>query len=162
MTDYPFSWIYTILDYPTVREYLGIEGAETRENMVPQARLEHGASLLHFMFGNRTLGKNAAISDSRQIGGLASALASPEKVQLLKEGKSLSEVNMLTKPIGERLADGLGGIRDTLRDLIAGLSEQEVERSVAVDLFPVAHGNRRMAIDLAKRIKEAAEDGEEE
>lgn len=162
VTDYPFSWVYTVLGYAAVREYLGIEDSETRESVIAEDKLERGGLLLNLMFGNRTLGRNAAIEDSRQLGKLAAAFTSSEKVQLLREGKPLAEVEVLTQPVERRLEDGLGVIRETLRDLIARLSEQKVGQDVAVELIPVARGNRRMAADLVKRIEEAAGRDQEE
>ena len=161
VVQYPFSWIYTMLGYSEVRKYLGIRGDEARKNMLAEDRFERGGLLLHLMFGNSAHGTSAAINESRQLKALASAFESPEKVRLLQEGKPLSEVEMLTQPIERRLSEGLGLIRNTLRDLIARLSEQEIEQEVATDLVPTAQKNRKMAIDLDRRIKEAAY-GEEE
>ena len=162
MTDYPFSWIYTVLGYVTVREYLGIEDSEARENMIAEDKLERGELLLNLMFGNKARGQNAAIDDSRQLKELASAFANPEKIQLLEDGKSLSEVEILTQPIEQRLAEGLRVIRSIFHDLITRLSEQEVDKSVAADLIPMAQKNQRMGTDLVTRIKKAASIDEEE
>ena len=108
------------------------------------------------MFGDKSRGRNAAVEDSRQLGQLASALASAEKVRLLEQGKTLAEIETLTQPIEQRLSEGLGFVRDTLRDLIARLSEQDVERETATDLLPTSNGNRKMAAELDKRLKEVA------
>lgn len=154
VTEYPFSWVYTVLGYATVRSFLNLEDGGAQREPLGGERLDSGGLLLRVMFGDKSSGRNAAVGDSRQLGSLASALASPEKVRLLEQGKTLAEIDILTQPIEQRLSDGLGYIRDTLRDLIARLSEQEVDPEVAEGVLPTSSGNRRMAVDLDRRLKE--------
>lgn len=156
VTEYPFSWVYTILGYVTVRQFLELPDADIEESPLSQSNLEKGGLLLRAMFGDKSAGRNAAISDSRQIGRLASALGEKQKVRLLEQGKTLEEIETLTQPIEKRLSDGLGFIRDTLRDLIARMSEKDIDEETATELLPLSSGNRKMTIDLDKRLKEAA------
>ena len=156
VTDYPFSWVYTILGYTAIRNFLELTNTEAQRDPIDEVNLDKAALLLRSMFGDKARGRNAAIGDSRQIGSLASAFANKEKVQLLEQGKTLSEIDILTQPIEDRLSDGLGSIRDTLRDLIARLSEQDISQEVAAGLIPASSRNRKLATELDKRIKEAA------
>lgn len=162
VTEYPFSWIYTILGYTTVRNFLSLGEAETKQEPLARNDLNKGGLLLKSMFGDKARGRNAAVSDSRQLSQLASALASREKISLLEQGKTIEEIEILTQPIEARLADGLSHIRETLRDLIARLSEQDLDPVTASELVPTSTGNRKMAIDLDKRIREVAFGGDDE
>ena len=156
VTQYPFSWVYTVIGYVTVREFLDLADGNAQEDPVAEDKLDNGGLLLKVMFGDKSRGRNAAIEDSRQLGDLASALASREKIQLLEQGKTLTEIETLTQPVGQRLSDGLGLVRDTLRDLIARLSEEEIKQSTASDLVPTSRGNHKMAGELEKKLREIA------
>ena len=156
VTDYPFSWVYTILGYTAIRNFLELTDTEAHSDPIEEKNLDNAALLLRSMFGDKSRGRSAAISDSRQIGSLASAFADREKVRLLEQGKTLSEIDVLTQPIEQRLSEGLGVIRDTLRDLIAGLSEQDIPQEVASELIPASGRIRRMAAELDRKLREAA------
>lgn len=162
VTDYPFSWVYTILGYATVRKFLELAEGGAQKNPVPENKLDRGGLLLRAMFGDKSRGRNAAVEDSRQLGVLASALGSNEKIRLLEQGKTLFEIETLTQPIEQRLSDGLGLVRDTLRDLIGRLSEQDVEQSTAAELTSTSSGNRKMAVELDKKLREIAFGGDDE
>lgn len=156
VTDYPFSWVYTILGYTTIRNFLELTDTEATRDPIDETNLDKAALLLQAMFGDKSKGRNAAISDSRQMSSLASAFSDKEKVQLLEQGKTLSEIDTLTQPIEKRLSEGLAFIRDTLRDLIARLSEQDIQQEVASELVPASSRNRKLSAELDKRIREAA------
>ncbi len=156
VTDYPFSWVYTVLGYATVRRFLEFTDGNAQKDPLSQEKLDGGGLLFRAMFGDKSRGRNAAVSDSRQLGVLASALASNDKVRLLEQGKTLDEIEILTQPLEQRLSDGLGIVRETLRDLIARLSEQDLDSGTAGELVPTSSGNRRMAVDLDKRLRETA------
>ena len=156
VTEYPFSWVYTVLGYATVRRFLELAEGAAEQSPLSERKLDSGGLLFRAMFGDKSQGRNAAVSDSRQLGTLASALGSGEKVRLLEQGKTLDEIETLTQPLDQRLSDGLGFIRDTLRDLIARLSEQGIDSSTASELVQTSAGNRRMAIELDKRLREIA------
>ena len=156
VTQYPFSWVYTVLGYVTVREFLDLTEGNAREDPVAEDKLDNGGLLLRVMFGDKSRGRNAAVEDSRELGALASALASSEKIRLLEQGKTLAEIETLTQPVEQRLSDGLGLVRDTLRDLIARLSEGNIEQSTAAELILTSSGNRKMAVELDKKLREIA------
>jgi len=118
--------------------------------------LSKGGILLKALFGDKSKGRNAAITDSRQISPLAAAFASPEKVRLLAKGHSLSQVHILTQPIEERLTEGLEEVRDTLRDLISRVSEENLKEDVATQLLNLSSGTRKLAAELDRKIKESA------
>lgn len=156
VTEYPFSWVYTVLGYASVRDFLELSNDDARKDPVAEPHLADAELLMRSMFGDRSKGRSSAIEDSRELGTLASAMSSPEKVRLLEQGKTLAEIETLTQPIEKRLAEGLAIIRDELRDLIARLSEQSISDHAANELLPASSRNRRSAIDLDRKLKEIA------
>ena len=156
VTAYPFSWVYTILGYAAVREFLHLGDEDARKNPVEPQQLEGAGLVLRAMFGDRSKARNGAIIDSRELGALASALSVPDKVRLLEQGKPLEEIETLAQPIEKRLSDGMATVRDELRDLIGRLSEQDINDDAAEDLSPAATRNRRLAAELERKLKEIA------
>ena len=157
VTDYPFSWVYTILGYASVREFLKLGDDEAHKDPIQPPQLEDAGLLLKSMFGDRATARSSAIEDSRQLGALASAFATTDKVRMLEQGKSLAEIDILTQPIEKRLAEGLAIIRDELRDLIGRLSEQRISEDAAEGLLSASGRNRRSAIELDRKLKEIAD-----
>ena len=156
-TSYPFSWVYTILGYSTVRSFLQIEGPPSKSDPVPEDKLDNAALLAGAMFGNRSKGRSSALRDSRQLGDLAMAVSSPQKVELLRQGKTLSEIEVLTMPLHERLAAGLLTAKDTLRDLNNRLTEQEATPDVAQQHTEQSDQVKRLATAVDRKLREAAE-----
>ena len=162
VTAYPFSWVYTILGYAAVREFLNLGDEDARKNPVEPQRLQDASLVLRTMFGDRSKARNGAITDSRELGALASALSAPDKVRLLDQGKTLEEIETLAQPIEKRLSNGMATVRDELRDLIGRLSEQDVGGDAAEDLSPAATRNRRLAAELERKVKEIAFGGDDD
>lgn len=162
VTDYPFSWVYTALGYKTIRDFLNLGDGDASPNPVDDNDLDKGSLLLQAMFGDNSQGYNAAISDSRQLGDLAAAFASREKRRFLEQGKELAEIEERTQPIAKRLSSGLGDVLDTLRDLVARLSEQGIPQETATDLLSDSMRVRKLAVDLDKRLQEIARGGDDE
>ena len=153
VTAYPFSWVYTILGYTTVREFLGLSDEDAHENPLHLAHLDGAGLLMRAMFGDRARGMSAAIEDSRQLGALASAFASCDKVCLLEQGKSLAEAEQLAQPIEKRLTESLATVRDELRDVAGRLSEQAISEALATTLLPASGRNRRSATELDRKLR---------
>lgn len=157
VTDYPFSWVYTILGYSTVRRFLeideddGVRPTPLKPHVLPRAGV-----LTRAMFGDRSAGRNAAINDSRQIGSLASVLADEDKVALLEAGKTVDEIERLTQPIDQRLRQALTEVRTIQSDVVNGIIEQALPASLAQGLISLATINKRTAADLERRIIDAA------
>ena len=161
VTEYPFSWVYTILGYATVRDFLKL-GEDAQRNPVPPPQLENAGTMMRSMFGDRSKGRSSAIDDSRLLGALASAFATTDKVRMLEQGKSLAEIDVLSQPIEKRLAEGLAMIRDELRDLIGRLSEQQISEEAAHALLPSSGKTRRSAVELDRKLRDIAEGGDDD
>ena len=156
-TSYPFSWVYTILGYTPVRTFLQLEGPPHQSNPVPDDKLDNAALLATAMFGDRSKGQSSALNDSRQLGTLAMAVSSPQKVELLRQGKTLVEIELLTMPLHKRLAAGLLSAKDTLRDLNNRLTEQEASPDVAQQHTEQSEQVRRLAVAVDQKLREAAQ-----
>ena len=162
VTDYPFSWVYMVLGYKTVRDFLELGDGNARPDPLDDDNLDKGSLLLQSMFGDKSRGRNAAIDDSWQLGDLAAIFANRDKVRLLEQGKDLAEIEELTEPITERLPGGLGDVLDTLRDLVARLPEQSIPQETATDLLSDSGRVRKLAADLDRKLQEIARGGDDE
>jgi len=154
VTEYPFSWVYTLLGYNATRTFLHLKD-QISPNPLAQDDLRRGGLVVRAMFGDRSKGQSAAISDSRELGNLASVFSDPEKVSLLEQGKSVQEIGRITQPLDERLRQGLADVRQIQSDLIRGLSEQSVPPEIASPLIDLAQKNRSSAGDIVRRLNEA-------
>lgn len=160
ITEYPFSWVYTLLGYTATRDYLGIEAdSPVRKNPLPRASLAKGGVALRAMFGDKSKGRSSSIEDSRDLGDLASALVDPEKLGLIEAGRPLSEIIRTTQPIGERLRVGLAQVRELQSDMIAGLTEQDVPAETAIPLVDLAVKNSRAANGVEEALRKSAAGG---
>jgi hypothetical protein len=156
VTEYPFSWIYTILGYTAARQFLGLTETSPQKTPVSKSQLSKAALVTRAMFGDRSKGRSAAIDDSRDIGRLVSVLASPEKVTLLEQGKRIDEIERAAQPIEDRLRHGLAEVREIQTDLIAGMTENPVTSAIATSLVAAATMNRRTAAEVEKKLQSAA------
>ncbi|MGB0696198.1 MAG: hypothetical protein ACPGOY_11155 [Rhodospirillaceae bacterium] len=158
VSEYPFSWVYTILGYKATREFCGLEdsNSESREP-IPKDKIDNATTVVHTMFGDRATGKSAAVFDSRQLSDLAKAFSDSEKVRLLKTGKDLATVLDITKPIENKLEDNLGQIKSILGDLVSTISAEPPNVEVAQQHVPNSQRVRSLAVDLHRRLKDIVE-----
>jgi hypothetical protein len=156
VTEYPFSWVYTVLGYTTVRNFLGLAEGGAEADPVPHDKLENGGLLLRSMFGDTDKGRNPAVQDSRELRLLATAFSDSRQIRLLRQGKSVAEIHLLSQTLERRLTDGLGEVNDTLLELIGRMSEQDIERDLAADLLKLSGGNRKLATEIDVKLRAAA------
>lgn len=156
ISEYPFSWVYTVLGYASARTFLGLKENGARPRPIAEENLPKAGLVLRAMFGNRTAGMNSAVGDSRELGDLASALSSPEKVALIEAGKSIADITRLTMPIDEKLRRSLAAIRELHAEILAGVSEEDISEAVAGSHLPGATINRRAAVEIERRLGEIA------
>jgi hypothetical protein len=142
-----------MLGYSSTRKFLELPDKTPVKDPVAKKNLPKAELVVKSMFGDRSKGRNSVIRDSRQLGDLALALADPEKVTMLEQGKTIEEIIRLTKPIEDRLRLGLSQIREIQNDLVAGLTEQNVSVEVAEPLIDLANRNRKTAQDIERKLK---------
>ena len=153
-TNYPFSWIYTILSNPTARGFVGLSEDPSDPEPVPEERLDKAGLMVRAMFGDTSKGLNPAINDSRQLQELAKVLASPEKVTYLRQGKSVREIQRLTQPLVELLGDALVDILSRLREVTGRLNEETLTPEIAGELHKSAQGIKKQAELLERQISD--------
>lgn len=154
VTDYPFSWVYTVLGYQATRKFLELSDGEPTPNLIPENRLSRAGLVFRAMFGDKSKGLSSAVSDSRELGDLASVLASPEKVALLEAGKSIAEITRLSRPLDDRLRMGLADVRAIQQELLGGLSEEDVPIEIAQNHTAAASLNRRSATNIERALND--------
>lgn len=149
--EYPFSWVYTLFGYPLARKFVGIQDEPT-PRPIPAQKVDDASMLVVSMFGNQDSGRNAAISDSRQIGNLAAILDDPEKVSYLKRGKSVDEIEYETQPIESKLRDGLSDCKDILGDIVAALNASPISETMAASFVPLSKQVLNLSNSLTKKL----------
>ncbi len=158
-TSYPFSWVYTVLGYRSVRDYLALNDDPTAISPVPDDHLDDASLLTVALFGSRSKGRSSALTDSRQLGDLAVAVSSPAKIGLLRNGKTLDEIAILTMPLDDRLGEGLLDARTNLGDLNNRLTEQVIAPAVASRHTDQSERVERLAGEVHRKLMTATENG---
>ena len=161
VTDYPFSWVYTILGYKAARNFVGLGEIAGNTQPIHPDKLDNAALMVSAMFGDRALGRNSAVTDSRQLIALAKILADPDKVALIRAGRDVETVEELTKPIEQRLEDNLNSVRDLLSNLLTGLAETPPKQTTAAQFLSLARKNRGLASDVDRRLQDLASGDED-
>lgn len=152
--EFPFSWLYTLLGYPSVRPYVGLADENSQSTSpIKSDHLPAAAEAVQFLFGDREKGWNSSISDSRKIGALAAALSVPTKRVLLKQGKTVEEIEQLSKPTEEQIAACLTIAKDQLGKALKIASEGNIEARQLAELEEQASAARRLASDVLKKLQ---------
>lgn len=157
-TLYPFSWVYTVLSFNSIQEFIKIKADPQSDSPIPKDKIDDAALIVRAMFGDTSKSTNPAITDSRQITRLAQVVADPEKVIYLKQGKSIDEIDRLTQPLADLLGVALVEIQEKLRDSnsrIDGESEN-LEPSEAERLIKMSSTIVSLAKALDSKIKNIA------
>ena len=150
--------MYTVLGYRSVRDYLALDDDPTA-NPVPDDNLDDASLLTVALFGDRSKGRSSALTDSRQLGDVAAAVSDSTKVGLLRNGKTLDEIAVLTMPLDDRLAEGLLDARTNLGDLNNRLTEQDVPAAVATRHTDQSGRAERLAGEVHRRLNAAIANG---
>lgn len=160
--DYPFSWVYTLLGYSPVRDWLTLGSTNNPSKPIPVPKIDEAALVLQTLFGDKNRKIVAAISDSRDISRLAVALGNPAKRSLLRSGYDVDKIELESKPAADRISDELIKARDSLRSANALLSEYDAGVQEAEDLLVVAKSVRKQANDIYTSLKSVAEEDSDE
>ena len=157
-TTYPFSWVYTLLGYSSVRDFLGLKESTPKKTPVPQEKLRNASLVVSSMFGDRSKGQDSALTDSRQLSTLAKVVADPEKVALLRNGKKIDDIIKATQPIDERLGDGLLEAQEIMRDLFSRITEEEINAEIAKKHISSSNKVAKLASSVNAKLQESSSD----
>ena len=158
--EFPFSWIYTLLNYARVRDHLKLaEFDEKNQKPVPHDRVREASNIVRYMFGDRSSAQNGAITDSRQLGALATAVSDPVQRDLLERGKSIDEIIKQTRPSIDQLTSSLMTCKEELI-LAAGLvNSGDIPAEDAEKVLAQARDVANLAAALFRSIKNLDEPG---
>jgi hypothetical protein len=156
--DFPFSWVYTLLDYGPVREWLELEPDNpTNPQPIKKDKMAESASIVGYMYGDRSTGRIAAIKDSRQLGALANAVSDPVKRELLSEGKSIEKIDEMTRAPSDRLARALNQASEQLSNALSIASGGGVSEQDALSLLGVSKEVANIALSVHRKLREMDE-----
>ncbi|ARP83683.1 hypothetical protein CAL12_24630 [Bordetella genomosp. 8] len=155
---YPFSWVYTLLQYSGVRTWLQLESYSTDENPIPQGKEPDAALALAYMFGDKKAQIPARVVDSREIGKLAYSLNVPERRELLRQGYSVDQIEDLSRPAVDRLTSLLVEARQHLRTVNSILGERKVLEQEAEELIDIVRDIRKSTSTAIKTLTAVLED----
>jgi hypothetical protein len=161
--DYPFSWVYTALDNPPIKEFVGFieEDGTPDENPVPENKLEQAGWVMRFMFGDKNHGVPAVVEDSREIGELAKAVRDPVLCSRLKEGKAVRLVMEEARPSEERLQEGFQKVADQLKDLTSLIVPGSLKANDALSLIEPAKTISNLAKKALSDLTQIAAAGDD-
>lgn len=159
---YPFSWIYTLLGYGPVRDWLSLGVEQNSRKPIPDSKIDEASLTLKALFGDKSKAAMPAISDSRQIGELAVALGSSTKRNLLRAGYTVDQIEEESKPISDRVAAQLIEARDSLRTANALLGEHDVTVKEAEELMDVVKSIRKQASEIFRSLEAVVNEDEDE
>lgn len=152
--DFPFSWVYTLLDYAPVRDYLKLEDFDsTKTQPIAEERIRDASSIVTYMFGDRSSSRNPAIRDSRQLGSLAVAISDPVQREMLARGKSISEIEKLTKPALDQIIASLTTAKEEINSASSVVNSGKLEESQIADVEQQSKEVARLAAALYKNIR---------
>lgn len=161
---YPFSWVYTALQYQSIREYLAFDADReeviTQRDPVPEERLDAAAELLTWMFGDSERGIAPRLDDSREIPALAAAVTNRAQLSHMRLGMSLEDAREAVRPPTERISDGMLLAEETLKGVVgvlvstmSALTNEELD-SLRADARRV----RELAGHIVKTLTREVED----
>lgn len=157
VTEYPFSWVYTILGYAATQKYLDIQSAPTEPSPLQEKDLQKGSVLMTAMFGNKSKGRSSSLKDSRQLGQLASLLVDPETLTMVEQGKTVEEIEFATQSIEDKLRLGIQSVREILRDLGGRLDEVPVAPQLAESMIEPSDRAASLSVALVRKLRSIAE-----
>jgi hypothetical protein len=152
--EYPFSWVYTALGFSPVRKWLGLEDLTEgrKKSPIPKGKADDAGELMIFLLGNKSRKREPAISDSRQIADLAIALGDPERRDMLRLGKTIEEIVALSRPVAERMSEGLFNAQEALKSVLVPLSQGEITEEQARPLDSPSKKVKWLAVEVHKKI----------
>ncbi len=163
---FPFSWIYTALGYQATRRWLRIEEDQALfSEKPPVADLKRAAELMGWLLGREDDDQLSLISDSRQISGLAAALADDQMVAMLRSGQTVAEAAETVRPSYEKILEALAAASEKLKDaagLVSASTDElaDVEESERVALLSLSRKAFSSARTISRQLSSTFGDDE--
>ncbi|GAB2885172.1 hypothetical protein GCM10027202_12200 [Microvirgula curvata] len=152
--EFPFSWVYTLLNYGQVRDWLEIEGnSPTEKNPIKAHRIDDAKMTMTYMFGDRSTGTSPAIKDSRQLGLLANVLGSPARRELLSQGKSIEQIEELAREPVDQLARSLEQASAAFTQAMKVISTRSLTDKEAMAIASSAKDVATMGVNVFKSLQ---------
>lgn len=155
-TKYPFSWVYTLLGYPSAKKFLSLPISAPTANPIPADKLEDAEMVIESLFGNSNSQRRPAIDDSRKIGNLASVLDNPQKIVYLRRGETVSEIEKRFTPLSTQLSEGLTECVEHLASITASLAQAPITEEEANKFLPLIIKVRKLAKEVHEKLQKAA------
>ncbi len=153
--EFPFSWVYTFLDYGTVRRHLGLGEFDPQNSKpIPRSKTAESAAALTYMFGDKANNRIALIEDSRQISALATAIGDPEKRELLRSGKTVAEIESLSRAPIDQFATSLAEAETAVANALKIFSEGSISRADALMMMDKSKRVAQLTANLYKSIRD--------
>jgi len=163
-TDYPFSWVYTILGFKNIRNWLEMpdSGDDPISDPIPTQKLSRAEELCDFMFGNKSREKQPVVSDSRQLQDLAKGITEPTFYGLIKGGVDVRNALLESRSSGDRVDDGLTKANRSLKSVWDALGADGVSSEDARQLELIAKEVRKRGNSIYKSIVKLMTEDEDE
>lgn len=153
--DFPFSWVYTFLDYSPVRNFLELpEFDPSNKKPIPKGKTADSAAAISYMFGDRSKARNGLISDSRQLGALANAIADPNKRELLRSGKNIDQIEALSKSPIDQFATSMSEAENALTSALKIVSEGGLSKSDAAIMLNKTRDIAQLSASLFRALRD--------
>ncbi|MGD0540470.1 MAG: hypothetical protein ABSB33_03020 [Tepidisphaeraceae bacterium] len=162
--DFPFSWVYSALDYSNLRKFVGMPelGSTPKANPISKSKLDNAGDLMRFMFGDAARGANPVVSDSRELRDLARAIESDEALRLMRKGQKVHEALSSIRPAVEQAKDLLFDAADKAEEAFKLVALQSISTKEAAELQPTVGRLSNAASKIRKRLTEIENQTSEE
>lgn len=151
-TEYPFSWVYTLLGSQSARKFFGLGDRPEHQSPIPRNRVQDAGFVIRAMFGDRERGVNPVIDDSREISDLASTLADRGEYAELRRGTPVKIIKLRHRPAGERLYEDLKAVELTLVELNSFLTTASISAEEALEHIPQLDSIQKVLSELGERL----------
>lgn len=156
--EFPFSWVYTVLDYGVVRDWLELpQDDPANKKPIKKSKIADSAALVTYMFGDRGRGRIAAVEDSRQLSALAAALGDPTKRDWLASGRTVAQIEALSKAPVDQFAKALNDAHDGLALALKIASEGGLSKEEATQLLSRTKEVANLAASVFKSLRDMDE-----
>jgi Flp pilus assembly protein CpaB len=160
-SDFYFNYIYTGIEYPGIRKFLGIDGEkEPSRNPVPRSKITNLKKLCEWLYGNESSSKPSLIkSQNPDLKRLDEVLLSEKGVRALSDGLPLSVAHDISfgdeRLFRQALQQAKQALQKAHATLTTGFSGKDTEAiALANDIEDLATDLVAGMMEKRKRKKE--------